>query len=60
MFLRRINNINFTQFNLDHFVAFSNFENFNFNSLVNYFNSTLLLIIDKYAPLKIVTVTPYF
>ena len=38
---RRINNINFTQFNQDISVTFSNFEHFNLDSLVNYYNSIL-------------------
>ena len=55
---RRINNINFTPFNQDISVAFSNFEHFDLDSLVNYYNSTLLFVLDKYTPLKTVTVTP--
>ena len=54
---RRINNINYTQFNQDISVVFSNFEHLDLDSLVNYFNSTLSSIFDKYAPLKTVTVT---
>ena len=53
----RINNINFTQFNKDISVAFFNFAHLDLDSLVNYFNSTLSSIFDKYAPLKTVTVT---
>ena len=56
---RHIKNINFTQFNQDISVAFCNFEHLDLDSLVNYFNSTLSPIFDKYAPLKIVTVTPH-
>ena len=54
---RRINNINFTQFNRNISVAFSNFEHFDLDSLVNYYNSTLSFVLDKYAPLKTITVT---
>ena len=54
----RIKNINFTQFNQDISVAFSNFEHLDLDLLVNYFNSTLSSIFDTYAPLKTVTVTP--
>ena len=55
---RRIKDINFTQFNQNYSVAFSNFEHLGLDSLVNDFNSILPSIFDKYAPLKIVTVTP--
>ena len=55
---RRIKDINFTQFNQDISVAFSNFEHLGLDSLENYFNSTLSSIFEKYAPLKTVTVTP--
>ena len=53
---RQINNINFTQFNQDISVAFSNIEHFDLDSLVNYYNATLPFVSDKYAPLKTVTV----
>ena len=56
---RHIKDINFTQFNQDISVAFSNFEHLDLDSLVNYFNSTLSSIFNKYAPLKTVTVTPH-
>ena len=38
--------------------AFSNVENLDLDSLVKFFNSTMTLILDKHAPLKIVSVTP--
>ena len=53
----RINNINFTQFNQDISVAFSNYKHFDLDLLVNYYNSTLSFVVDKYVPLKTVTVT---
>ena len=39
-------------------LAFSNFEHLDLDSLVNYFNSALSSIFDKYTSLKTVTVTP--
>ena len=51
-----IKNINFSQFNKNIYVAFAIFEHFDLDSLVNYFNSTLPSIFDKYAPLKTATV----
>ena len=38
--------------------AFSNIDNFNLDSLIDHFNSNMSLILDKYAPLKTVTVKP--
>ena len=55
---RPINKINFTDFNQDIFNAFSNIDNFNLDSLIDHFNSNMSLILDKYAPLKTVTVKP--
>ena len=55
---RPINNINFTDFNQDISNAFSNIDNFNLDSLIDHFNSNMSLILDKYAPLKTVTVKP--
>ena len=55
---RPINKINFTDFNQDIFNAFSNIDNFNLDSLIDHFNSKMSLILDKYAPLKTVTVKP--
>ena len=55
---RPINKINFTDFNQDISNAFSNIDNFNLDSLIDHFNSNMSLILDKYAPLKTVTVKP--
>ena len=55
---RPINNINFTDFNQDISNAFSNIYNFDLDSLFDNFNSNMSLILDKYAPLKAVTVKP--
>ena len=55
---RLINKINFTDFNQDISNAFSNTDNFNFDSLIDHFNSNMSLILDIYAPLKTVTVKP--
>ena len=55
---RPINKINFTDFNQDISIAFSNIDNFNLDSLIDHFNSNMSLILDKYAPLKTVTVKP--
>ena len=54
---RRIKKINFTQFNQDISVAFSNFELLDLDSWVNYFISSMSSVFEKYAPLKTVTVT---
>ena len=53
---RPSNKINFTDFNQDISNAFSNTDNFNLDSLIDHFYSNLSLILDKYAPLKTVTV----
>ena len=55
---RPINKINFTDFNQDISKAFSNIDNYNLDSLIDHFNSNMSLILDKYAPLKTVTVKP--
>ena len=55
---RPISKINFTDFNQDISNAFSNIDNFNLDSLIDHFNSNMSLILDKYAPLKTVTVKP--
>ena len=55
---RQINKINFTDFNQDISNAFSNIDNFNLDSFINHFNSNMSLILNKYAPLKTVTVKP--
>ena len=55
---RPIKDINFIQFNQDS-VSFSNFEHLHLHLLVNYLNSTLPSIFDKYAPLKTVNVKPH-
>ena len=55
---RPINKINFTDFNQDISNAFSNINNFDLDSLIDNFNSNMSLILDKYAPLKAVTVKP--
>ena len=55
---RPINKINFTNFNQDIPNAFSNIDNFDLDSLIDHINSNLSLILDKYAPLKTVTVKP--
>ena len=55
---RLINKINFTDFNQDMCKAFSNIDNFNLDLLIHHFNSNMSLILDKYAPLKTVTVKP--
>ena len=55
---RPINKINFTDFNQDISNAFSNIDNFDLDSLIDYFNSNMSLILDKYAPRKTVTVKP--
>ena len=55
---RPINKINFTDFNQDISNASSNINNFDLDSLINHFNSNMSLILDKYAPLKTVTVKP--
>ena len=49
-----IHKINFTEFNQDISNAFSNLGNFNRDSLVDHFAFCMPLILDKYAPLKIV------
>ena len=46
-----------SEFSKDIAAAFSNIENLNLDSLVQFFNLTLILILDKHAPLKTVTVT---
>ena len=51
--------IDISYFNKDIAAAFSNVENLDLDSLVKFFNSTLTLILDKNAPLKIVTVTSH-
>ena len=53
-----INKINFTEFNQDVSNAFSNLYNFICDSLIDHFNSNMLLILDKYALLKTFTVKP--
>ena len=55
---RPINKINFTDFNQDISNAFFIINNFDLGSLIDHFNSNLSLILDKYAPLKTVTVKP--
>ena len=55
---RPINKINFTDCNQDISNAFSNIDNFDLDSLIDHFNSTMSLILDKYTPLKIITVKP--
>ena len=55
---RPINKINFTEFNQDMSKVFSNLDNFNLESLIDYFNSSMSLLLDKYVPLKTVTVKP--
>ena len=55
---RPINKINFTEFNQDISNAFSKLDNFDLESLIYYFNSNMSLILDKYAPLRTVTVKP--
>ena len=44
---RQINNFTFNQFNQDISVAFPNFELFDLNSLVNYYNSTPSFVLNK-------------
>ena len=53
---RQINKINFIEFNQGISNAFSKLDNFNLESLINYFNSNMSSILNKYAPLKTVTV----
>ena len=53
---RPINKINFTEFKQDISNTFSKLDNFNLESLIDYFNSNMSSILNKYAPLKTVTV----
>ena len=53
---RSINKINFTEFKQDMSNAFSKLDNFNLESLIDHFNSSMFSILDKYALLKTVTV----
>ena len=55
---RPINTINVADFNQDISNAFSNIDNFDLDSLIDHFNSNVSLILDKYAPLKTLTVKP--
>ena len=55
---RPITKTNFTDFNQDISNAFSNIDNFDLDSLIDHFNSNMSLILNKYAPLKTVTVKP--
>ena len=55
---RPINKINFTQFNRDTCETFSNVDNFNLDTLIDLFNSNILLILDIYVSQKTVTVKP--
>ena len=57
-FYRLINKINFTEFNQNISNAFSKLDNFDLESLIDHFNSNMSSILDKYAPLKTVTVKP--
>ena len=41
-----INKINFTEFNQDISNAFSKFDNFDFESLIDFFNSNMSSILD--------------
>ena len=47
-----INIINFTEFNQDISHAFSNLDNFNFESRIIHYNSNMSSIFDTCAPLK--------
>ena len=53
---RPINENNFTEFNQDICNIFSNFDNFNLESLINHFNCDMSLILDKYTYLKTDTI----
>ena len=53
-----INKINFTEFNQDISNAFSNLDDFNLESPIGQFNSNMLSILNKYAPLKTDTLKP--
>ena len=55
---RQLKKIDISKRNKDIAAAFSNVENLDLDSLVQFFNSTLNLILDKHTPLKTVTVTP--
>ena len=55
---RPINKINFAEFNQDVSNAFFKLDNFNLESLIDHFNSNMTSILDKYAPLKTVTIEP--
>ena len=54
---RQLKKIDISEFNKDIVAAFSNVKNFDLDSLVQFFNLTLTLTLDKHAPLKTVTVT---
>ena len=53
-----IQKIDSSEFNKDIVAAFSNVEHLDLDSLVQFFNSTQTLILDKHALLKTNTVTP--
>ena len=55
---RQLTKIEISEFNKDIADVLSNFEHLDLDSLVQFFNSTLALILGKRAPLKTVTVTP--
>ena len=55
---RQFRKIDLYEFNKDIATAFSNTEHLDFDSLVQFFYTTLTFIIDKHGPLKTVTVTP--
>ena len=48
----QLKKIGISKFNKDIVAAFSNVEHEELDSLVQFFNSTLTLILDKHAPLK--------
>ena len=53
-----INKINFSEFYQDTSNAFSDLINFYLESHIDHFSSNMSSILDKYAPLKSVTVKP--
>ena len=56
-FRRQLKKIDISEFSKDIAAAFSNAENLNHDFLVQFFNSTLILKLNKHAPLKTVTDT---
>ena len=53
---RQLKKIDISEFTKDIVTAFSNVEHFDLDSRVQFFNSSLTLILEKHAPLKAVTV----